>query len=90
MLDSDDGPISVFEQNQSPVVTTLKDHAHIWRKEGATKFQVRIIDKGLKLDLLSTPSFYKEKNNKSFLEEQDFGLDAIKKLLDNKIILECE
>ena len=86
----DDGIVSVFEQNESPVHTTLRDHLHIWEKEGATGYQCGVIRDGLRLNLSSFPSFYEEKNNASFLEEQEFGLDAINKLISNKIIKEVD
>ena len=84
------GDITVFEQNQSPVHATLKDHAHIWEKEGASSFQLNIVKEGLKLKLCDTPSSYHEKNNVSFNEEQEFGLEAIRKLIDGQIIRECD
>ena len=62
------GEIAVFEQNQSPVHTTLKDHAHIWEKEGASSFQLNIVKEGLRLKLCGAPSAYHEKNNQSFNE----------------------
>ena len=82
--------LSVYEQNQSPVYTTMRDHLHIWEREGATNFQTGIIRDGLRLKLSAVPSFYEEKNNASFLEEQEFGIEAINKLLSNGIIREVD
>ena len=73
----DDREVRVFEQNQSPVHTTLRDHLSVWEAEGAGKYRIGIIRDGLKLHLAEVPTFYEERNNASFREEQEFAVDAI-------------
>ena len=90
IAEADEGLVGVFDQNQSPVYTTLKDHAHVWKKERASALQQRIVEEGLRLKLAVSPSNYHERNNQSFEEEQEFGMEAIRKLVEGQIVKECD
>ena len=36
IAEGDESEVRVFEEDQSPVLTTLRDHLWIWGKEGAS------------------------------------------------------
>ena len=67
---------------------TLRDHLAVWEAGGVSRFQRSVIREGLMLDLSPVSEMYEEGNNLSFREEQEFGLEAIRKLVDGHIVHE--
>ena len=62
----------------------------MWESEGANCFQTGVIREGLQLQLFPFPDKYEEGNNLSFHEEQEFGLEAIRKLVEGHMLHEVD
>ena len=90
MADGDNRIMEIIGEGESPVHTTLKDHLAVWESEGATDFQQSVIREELGLKFSSYPDRYREPNNASFNEEQEFAIGAIRKLIDGHIIREVD
>ena len=58
------------DEEDSLVVESLRNHTEGWKKFGAGKMCMNIIEEGLKLNftLKGLPGKYQEKNNKSFYQ----------------------
>ena len=77
-----------LEDIEKKVHGTLQRHLRAWEEAGAGKFAVNVIKEGFKLNMRELPGSYEEKNNKSFVKEEDFGKDAIMKLVEMKVLKE--
>ena len=73
------------------VVDSLRDKVKIWSQYGAGKMVQQVISSGLRLNFnKKLPTFYKESNNKSYKENEQFGIAEIRKLIHNDVIEEVE
>ena len=74
------------------VVESLRNHTEGWKKFGAGKMCMNIIEEGLKLNftLKGLPGKYQEKNNKSFINNKIFATEEVEKLLKRKVIEEVK
>ena len=83
---------AVFDINvvEAKVHGTLRRNAKAWEEAGAGNFVMSVIKDGFKLNLNQMPEEYEEKNNKSFLKEEVFAVEAIEKLVKMKILKEVE
>ena len=79
---------AVFDINvvEAKVHGTLRRNAKAWEEAGAGNFVMSVIKDGFKLNLNQMPEEYEEKNNKSFLKEEVFAVEAIEKLVKMKIL----
>ena len=76
-------------ENDTKVVDSLKGKVGVWKKFGAGKMVLQILDDGLRLNFIGkAPVPYEEENNKSFVRNEDFGIGEIRKLLANGVIKE--
>ena len=68
------------------------DRVHIdaWREIGACRFALSVISNGYRVPFTSFPSRYKEKNNKSFRDNEKGGVDQVLVLLKQKRIMEVD
>ena len=67
--------------NETKVVHALKGKSPEWAAMWAGKMVVNIIDQGLRLNFdKSVGPKYREKNNKSFLKDTEFGNSAVFKI----------
>ena len=83
-------PVEKVEEG-TKVVDSLRDKIKIWIQHGAGKMVQQVISSGLRLNFnKKLPTFYKESNNKSYKENEKFGLEEIRKLLLNDVIEEVE
>ena len=73
---------------ESRVHGTLRRHAEAWEEAGAGGFIMGVIKDGFKLNMKEMPGSYEEKNNKSFVKEQEFAVEAIEKLVKMKVLKE--
>ena len=80
----------VFEEEsiESKVHNTLYNHLGAWKEAGAGGFAIGVIENGFKLSLVSTPERYFEKNNKSFLKEEQFAIEAVLKMKQIRVLKE--
>ena len=79
-------PIEEVEKD-TKVVDSLKGKVGVWKKFGAGKMVLKILDDGLRLNFIGkVPVLYEEENNKSFVHNKDFGIGEIRKLLANEVI----
>ena len=77
-------PVEEVEQGVK-VVDSLRNKSEVWVKFGAGKMVQQIVSTGLRLNFSGkVPAKYKEKNNKSFEANIQFGIDEVKKLLSLK------
>ena len=71
------------------VVDSLKGKVDVWKEYGAGKMVLQILSNGLKLNFTGkAPTVYEEVNNKSFINNEEFGIEEIKKLLANGVVEE--
>ena len=87
--------IEVFTEGQDidlKVHDTLNRHVSKWEAIQANNFCLGVIKEGYKMSFVDgkEPNDYREKNNKSFIKNKDFGLDAVDKLVKNKIVQEVD
>ena len=76
------------EDIEAKVHGTLGRHLEAWEEAGAGKFVTNVIKEGFRLNMKEMPGSYEEKNNKSFENEKEFGVEAIKKLVRMKVLKE--
>ena len=73
------------------VVDALDGKVGVWAEYGAGAMVQQIISKGLRLNFTQKqPTKYREKNNKSFLNNLDFGQKEVFKLVMNGVAEEVE
>ena len=73
------------------VVDSLRDKVEVWIQHGAGKMVQQIISSGLRLNFnKKLPTFYRESNNKSYKNNEEFGIEEIRKFLLNEVIEEVE
>ena len=76
------------EDLEMQVHGTLREHYGAWVEAGAGSFVLGVIREGFRLNLCEEPGMYEEKNNRSFEQHKEFAVEAIKKLVKLKIVLE--
>ena len=67
-------------------------HIEAWEEAGAGAFALGVIKDGFKLNIRrhGTPESYEEGNNKSFEKDQEFAVEAVKKLVKLEILKEVK
>ena len=69
---------------------TLFRHVEAWEDAGAGAFALGVIKEGFKLNMHHMPGAYEEENNKSFEKDQEFAIEAVKKLVKLEILKEVK
>ena len=78
-----------MDDKVSTVVGSLFTHKHEWKKMGAGKMTMNIIETGLTLNFTKgQPGKYQEPNNKSCLTEAEFAEEEVIKLINKKVVRE--
>ena len=71
-----EGTIVESGEGRESVVNKLKVKSKVWKEFGAGKMVIQIIEGGLRLNFTSkVPVKYEEPNNKSFRENELFGVE---------------
>ena len=65
-------------------------HVEAWEDAGAGAFALGDIKEGFKLNVHHMPEAYEEGNNKSFEKDQEFAVEAVKKLVKLEILKEVK
>ena len=82
--------VDITEQHDK-VVDALKGKVSVWAKFGAGKMVQNIVKGGLRLNFIGKlPGPYMERNNKSFRDNEIFGVEQVLKLLENRVIEEVD
>ena len=77
-----------LDDKEVKVRGTLLRHVEAWQDAGAGPFALGVIKEGFKLDMFRMPGVYEEGNNKSFEKDQEFAIEAVKKLVKLEILKE--
>ena len=71
--------IGGLDEVEVKVRGTLRRNVKTWEEAGAGNFVLRVIKDGFKLNMNQMPEDYEEENNKSFLREEKFAIEAVMK-----------
>ena len=82
--------IGGLDEVEVKVRGTLWRNVKAWEEAGAGNFVLSVMKDGFKLNMNQMPEDYEEENNKSFLKEEEFAIEAIMKLVKMKILREVE
>ena len=83
--------VDIYVEDKALLVhDSLRRHVEAWKEAGAGRFAIEVIEKGFKLDLEREPERYEEKNNKNFMKEEEFGNEAVLKLLQANVLKEVK
>ena len=82
--------IGGLEDGEVKVRGTLFRHVEAWEDAGAGAFALGVIKEGFKLYVHRMPEAYEEGNNKSFEKDQEFAIEAVRKLVKLEILKEVK
>ena len=82
--------IGGLEDGEVKVRGTLFRNIKAWEDAGAGAFALGVIKEGFKLNVHHMPEAYEEGNNKSFEKDQEFAIEAVRKLVKLEILKEVE
>jgi hypothetical protein len=94
ILDSDftehlTGDAVDISEGKIKVINALHGKKDVWARFGAGRMIQNILTNGLRLNFGGKlPSQYQEANNKSFINNEEFGVSQVLKLLENQVIEE--
>ena len=71
--------IGGLDEVEVKVRGTLRRNVKTWEEAGAGNFVLSVIKDGFKLNMNQMPEDYEEENNKSFLKEEKFAIEAVMK-----------
>ena len=87
-----DNDIGMFAEEElsddKKVCGNLFRHKDYWKETGCSDFVYSVISEGYKPVFSEAPRRYKEKNNRSWYKNIQFGIQAVLKLKDNGRIVE--
>ena len=82
--------IGGLEEGEVKVRGTLLRNVKAWEDAGAGAFALGVIKDGFKLNMNQMPEAYEEGNNKSFKKDEEFAIEAVRKLVKLEILKEVE
>jgi hypothetical protein len=69
---------------------SLYKHHDFWVETGASSFAQSVISTGYWPSFDKLPTKYEEKNNKSFYVNSEFAIEAINRLVKNKVAIKVD
>ena len=77
-------------EDADSVHDSLERHMDAWREIGASRFALSVISNGYRVPFTSFPCKYGEKNNKSFKDNEKWGVEQVLVLLKQKRVMEVD
>ena len=76
------------EEIERKIHNMLRKHMSFWQESGASDFAISVIKNGYVPQMRCNPERYRERNNKSYMDERAWANEAVFKLQKVKIVTE--